>query len=202
MNLPALEQRNGDLVARELGDLDKSVTELLDEGKLAIDYGALGQRAKGLAADIEGDAVVVTRTEPRNSPLGCLFACLFPLIFVYVGFFLDGVPRPFGWLFGMAGILFEVVFVIAVAWDIVSRERIRVSFEDMRINAVSPWGETKGKTVPVELIEGVEIGSTPGRRRKSLVVASDDGTLTFGQGLSQASLEFVRSTVLAKLSAA
>lgn len=202
LNLPALEERDGGLVAREIADLDKSVTELLGEGKLSVDYDVLAAPAMGLAADLEDDAVVITRTGPRNSPLGWLIACLFPLIFVYVGFFLDDVPAPFGWLFGLVGLFFEVIFVAGVGWDICSRERIRLSFEEVRINAVSPWGETKGKVVPAELIESVDIAREPGRWRSSLVLGSDEGTLTFGQGLPEASLAFVRNAVLAKLSAA
>ena len=45
------------MVRRDAGDLDKSVGELIQEGKVDIDYDTLSRPAEGLAVDIEGDAI-------------------------------------------------------------------------------------------------------------------------------------------------
>jgi len=65
LKLPAVEQADGGVVARDVADLDKPVAALIREGKLEVDYGQLQERAEGLAVDIEGDALVVTRTGPE-----------------------------------------------------------------------------------------------------------------------------------------
>ncbi len=195
---PALEESADGMVAREAEDLDKPVGELMREGKVTVDYDALSEKAEGLAVDFEGDTIVITRTGPRNSPVGSVLALLFPLIFIYIGFFHDGT-QPALAVFGVMGILLQALFVLFIAWDQVARHRLRVGPRALRLNQIGPWGETEGKTLPVAEIETVTVGREKGKGPTAVMVSGDSGMLKFGTRLPRASLDFIHNTVLAKI---
>jgi hypothetical protein len=197
--LPALEEGEGGMVRREVGDLDKSVGELIAEGKVEIDYDTLSQRAKGLAVSFEGDVVVLTRTGPVNPWWGSLIAVLFPLIFVGVAIYAPDMPWFMRYLFGGLGALFEVAFVIGVLTDILSRQRLRVGPAGVWVNRAYGGSETGGKQIDATGIETVTIARKSGGSRPALAIAGDRETVTFGRGLSRRSLEFAMHTVLAKI---
>jgi len=200
LKLPALRQGADGLVARDTEDLDKPVAELIREGKLEVDYELLQERAEGLAVDIEGETVVVTRTGPELAWWGALFMVAFPLIFVYVGFFVEKVPGFAGWLFGGMGLLFEAVLLSAVVWDRISRQRLRVGPREVTVNAIGPKGETKGKSMAVGEIEEVTVGRRKGDNSgMKLRITGDRKRLSFGQRLPRASLDFLENLVLAKI---
>ena len=201
LGLPALEEGDGDLVARDVEDLDKSVGDLISEGKIAVDYDLLSRRAEGVAVDVEGDTVVVTRTGPQNHIVASVLACLFPLIFIYVGFFLEDVPAGFGWLFGLMGCLFEVGFLLGFGWDRISRQRLRIGPDAVTINAIGPWGETRGFTLAIDEIEAVRVARKPGAQRHSLMIDTDRKSRRFGGGLPADTLDFVRNAILGKIAA-
>jgi hypothetical protein len=199
LNMPALEEGEDGLIERAAGDLDKSAADLVREGKIEIDHGALGTKAEGLGADIVGDSLVITRAGSRNHPLGWAFMVLFSGIFLYFGFVFEDTPGPVRWPVGGIGLFFAVGLVTGAIWDIVSRERLRVSSSEVRILSITRWGETRGRAIPASGVEGVKVVREPGQWRKSVVIGSDERALTFGQGLAEESLAFVRNSVLAKL---
>lgn len=197
--LPALEEGEGGVVRREAADLDKSVGELIAEGKVEIDFDILARPAKGVAASFEGDVVVLTRTGPVNPWWGSLIAVLFPLIFVGVAVFAPDMPWFKRYLFGGVGALFEVVFVIGVVTDILSRQRLRVGPAGVLVNRAYSGRETGGKRIDAAGIETVTIARKSNGSRPALAIAGDRETLTFGRGLPRRSLEFAMNTVLAKI---
>lgn len=199
LTLPALEQGEGGMVRREAADLNKSVGELIREGKVEIDYDALSHPVEGLAVDLDGDMVALTRTGPKTTWLGSLIAVTFPLVFVGVGFFAPNLETFGRVIVGGAGILFEILFVIGVYKDLTSRERLRIGPAGARINQVGSSGESKGKFIPADEIEAVTIGGKDNEGASSLVVSSDRKTFRFGGGLSRPALEYAMNTVLAKI---
>ena len=202
LKLPALEQDEGSVVARDVEDLDKPVAELIDEGKVAVDYDALKQRAEGLAVDIEGDAVVATRTRPQVSLLGMLLFLAFPAVFVYVGFFLgegDAVDRIGRLVVGAMGVFFGVSILAGLVWDRLTRRRLRIAPDRLTVTAVGPWGESRSRSLDAGEIEGVRVGREHENRRPAVLIQGDRQTLAFGRGLPEASLEFLRNAVLAKI---
>lgn len=199
LKLPALRESAEGMIARDVADLDKSVSELIDEGKVEIDRNLLLEQPDGITADMMGQDLVVTRAGPRNTLIGSLIAVLFPLIFVYVGFFLPDVPLFFGLVFGIVGIIFEVVFVIGVIWDHISRERLRITPQDVVVNTVGPKGESKGRTLSLDAVELVNTGSRKGRSGNALVFAGDGGEINFGKGLPEATLQYLKNLVLARI---
>jgi hypothetical protein len=199
LNLPAFEQGEGGMVRRAAADLDKSVGELIQEGKVEIDYETLSRPAAGLTVDIEGDNIVISRTGPRNPWWGSLIAVLFPLIFVGVGFFAPGLGLIGRVIFGGMGLLFELLFVIGVYQDLATRARLRVGPEGVRVNKVGGRGESKGKFIPAAEIEGVTLKRQDNEWRSSVVISSDRENLRFGTGLPRTSLEFTLNAILAKI---
>jgi len=199
LNLPAFEQGEGGMVRRDSGDLDKSVGELIQEGKVDIDYDALSRPATGLAVDIDGDTIAITRTGPQNPWWGSLIAVLFPLIFVGVGFFVSDLGLFGRIIFGGMGLLFEVLFVIGVYQDLTTRARLRVGPDGVRVNKVGSRGENKGKFIPAAEIEAITMKRKDNGGRSSVVISSDRENLRFGVGLPRMSREFAMNTVLAKV---
>ena len=94
LGLPALEQSADGLVERPVEDLDKPVSALLEEGKLTVDYDLLEQKAEGIAVDLEGEEIVVTRLGPRNHIGSMAVMVLAPLVFIGVALYasFDGDP--------------------------------------------------------------------------------------------------------------
>lgn len=197
--LPALEEGAGGMVRREAEDLDKSVGELIEEGKVDIDYDMLARPAKGLAVSFEGDVVVLTRTAPVNPWWGSLIAVLFPLIFVGVAIFAPDMPTLSRLLFGGVGTLFEVLFVVGVLIDLLSRQRLRIGPEGARVSRAYARREGVGKNLGIAEIETVTIATKSAGSRPALAIAGDRETLTFGRGLPGWSLEFAMNAVLAKI---
>ncbi len=199
LGLPALEAGEGGMVRRDAEDLDKSVGELIAEGKVDIDREALSRPAEDLAVSQEGDVTVLTRTGPANPWWGSLIAVLFPLIFVAVAVFAPDMPIYARYLFGGLGALFEVLFLAGVVTDLLSRQRLRVGPAGVWVNRAYSRSESKGKRIEWDRIETVTIARKSDASRPALAVASDDQTLTFGGGLPRRSLEFAMNTVLAKI---
>ena len=199
LNLPALDEGEDGMVRREAGDLDKSVAELIGEGKVEIDYESLSRPARGVAVHFEGDVTVITRTGPANPWWGSLIGVLFPLIFVGVALFAPDMPAFARWLFGGMGALFEVIFVIGVLTDLLSRQRLRVGPAGVWVNRAWANSETKGERIEAADIETVTLARKSDGGRPAVQIASDRDKLKFGAGLPRRSLEFVMNTILAKI---
>ena len=200
LKLPALEEGPDGLVARQSADLDKPVAALIAEGKVKIDRDALKGPAEGLTVAAGADGLVVTRTGSELAWWGALLLIGFPLIFVYVGFFLDDVPRGVGWLFGGMGLVFEALILAGVVWDRISRQRLRLGPEGLTVNALSPWGETRGKTLALAEIESVRLGRRAQESRSAaLLIAADRQTLAFGRRLPKTTLAFLENLILSEI---
>ncbi len=205
LGVPAIEESADGLVERDIQDLDKSVSELLEEGKLKIDYDSLGQKAEGVAVEVEGDELVVTRQGPQNSPATMIFFLAFPWIFIGVAYFSgSGADRTGAWLAGGFGVLFEVILICVVLWDLLSRERLRIGPYDLTTCSISRWGESKGRSLSVSAVETIKVGGPEGGARNTklqpaLVMVADRGKLAFGKRLPRETLDFLRNLILAKI---
>ncbi len=199
VGLPALEEGEAGIVRREAEDLDKSVGDLIGEGKVAIDREVLSRPPTGLAVGYEGDVVVLTRTGPTSAWWGSVLAVLFPLIFVGVAVYAPNVPATARYLFGGIGALFEIVFMIGVLTDLLSRQRLRIGPAGVWVNRAYRHSESKGRRIEADRIETVTIARKSDASRPALAIASDHETLTFGNGLPRRALEFAMNTVLAKI---
>ena len=131
--------------------------------------------------------------------LNALIAVLFPLIFVGVAVYAPDMPPFMRYLFSGLGALFEVLFVIGVLVDLLSRQRLRVGPAGVWVNRAYSGSESKGKRIEAAGIETVTIARKSSGSRPALAISSDRETLNFGGGLPRRSLEFAMNTVLAKI---
>lgn len=201
LGLPTLEERADGLVARDVDDLDKSVGELMREGKVSVDHGLLAQgAAEGVQVETRGDTLVITRTG-RSTPLwGELLGLAFPAIFIYFGLSFGDLPMIVRVFLVGLGTIFEVAFLAAVVWDRISRQRLVIAPDFVHLRAVSPFGATKGKRLATPEVEGVEVQrGRKNDRRFAVTITTDKDALRFGLGLPAATLDYIRNAVLARL---
>lgn len=195
LDLPALEDSAEGPVSRNVQDLDKSLADMLSEGKLSVDYERLGQRAEGIAVEFEDDVIAVTRTAPKYPVWLALAVALFPLVAVFLAVGLEHGIGTFLW----AALPFEALFAGPFAWDYVSRERLRAGRDEVRISAVTPWFETRGRRVAMTAVETVHLVRSGRERTTSLAIATDRRVLRFGARLPHETLEFLCQLLLAKV---
>ena len=193
-DVPAIESSADGEVTRDAEDLDKSVRELAAEGKLEADFDARPP-PDGLAAAHEGDELVVTATQPVNNLWLMALVALFPLIFVYVGFSEGG----FVYIFAAFGLLFEILIVAGIIWDVLTRQRLRIGRNHVSKQWVAAWGAGRPKRLDADSIESVTITAKEAGRPRQLAIASDDRTLSFGRRQSDEALEWLRQAVLAHI---
>jgi hypothetical protein len=192
--LPALEEAAEGEIRRDVEDLDKSVAELAAEGKLETDFQARPP-PDGLVATYEGDALLVTRTGPVNNLFVMLLVAAFPWVFIVIGWREGG----FAYLFLAFGVLFELAIIAGIIWDMATRQRLRVTAEQVAKYWVAAWGQGRGKRLAAAGIESVHIGKSGSGAGTRLVIAGDDEILQFGARLSDEALEWLRQAVLSRL---
>jgi hypothetical protein len=92
------------------------------------------------------------------------------------------------------------LWLIAIAIVVLTRqarEELRVSKSEVSTRLLMPWGPTAVKSVPARAVKGVAVQSPPGYGDQTLVcVVTDESTLTFGLGLSEAEKEWARDCII------
>jgi len=78
-----------------------------------------------------------------------------------------------------------------------ARPGLDVGRDSIRYYRRMPWGESHGKVWKTDAIEDVRICKPVGERRDAVQLCSNDGTMSFGQGLSREGLEWLKNCVLA-----
>ena len=89
--MPAVEKDGEQLVKRDVEDLDKSVRELVTEGKIEVRFDPSQRPPKGLTVRVDGDALDITVTKKGMPVVGSLIGLAIPAVFIYIGFFVDDI---------------------------------------------------------------------------------------------------------------
>lgn len=194
LNLPALKKRDTETKTPKIAERAEPIAALLHEGKIALDPEVAPPTPGEIAVEEQGDELVFTLLKPQATWWSAALFLGLPLIFVYLGFFF-GVDAA--WPLGAFGLLFEALFVAGLAHDRLTRRRIRLSRERLALGWVSSRREKLKRSLPTARIATLRAIRRGGWR--ALEVASDQATLTIGQGLSPASLNWLRQVILAKL---
>ncbi len=194
LHLPALEGEGDTMTSRDVEDLDKSVRELAREGKLEVTFDPSAPPPEGITLQIEDGHLLIGLPRARFSIIGWLFGLLFPAVFISIGFGVSDAPV----VFGIVGIVILVGVVAAMVWYLVARGVVRVGPDQVRLSYRTPWGETAGRALASDQIETVRIGRAVERQGQvGVVMVTDETTLTAGPGLPPASLEWLKSCILA-----
>ncbi len=198
LKLSALEKSEGKIVKRDVEDLDKSIQELVKEGKIKVDEVSMESPPEGIAVRSEQDLIRITITKKGLPFLAMIFMILFPLIFVYVGFFVKDAP----FMFGVVGIIIEAICVAAIAWAYIATPQLRIGGQDVHFAYLTKWGEVLSTKLLRTSIEQVVIKSSSDNRNtnKGVVLESDRGMIKFGQGLPEDTLHWLKNCIIKSLS--
>ncbi len=196
---PALEEGPEGLIARKAEELDEPLPEQIRQGKVEIDQDLLRQPPEGLTVAVEDDSIIVTRNGPTATLPGVLAVSIFPLILIGLGFFVEVVRQPAGQIVGGIGLALGALFITALIWDLISRQRLKLGPEALTVTTVGPWGETMSKSVPLSEVQGIRVGRVGSEPKPALHITGTHRKLIFGRVLPERSLSFLENLVLTAL---
>lgn len=199
--LPALSIGDRGLVQREYTDLDKSLKELADAGKLP--FIASGKFPAPSSLEIE-EKKLETVIEPAGIYWDT-FSTLFLFIAIAAVFLLTaggvyltiiGTTLPLKyWALG-------AILLVAVAYfalKLFNSYRLIISDSHIAVCETLFGSVLKTDTLDVKKIENVELSYNPTIDRYSLAVISDDKIITFGSRLPVSDLLWLKDYVIRKL---
>ena len=194
LNKPALEGGKGNMVARAVEDLDKSVRDLAREGKLEVDFDPRKPPPAGFDLRVEGDLLRVTLPKTKSSIIGSLFIMAFAGVFIFIGFGIDDAPV----MFGIIGLLFLLLVLGGLAWSGITRQVLHIGRDRVRIFHETPWGDTSGKVLDTSQIETVRIGhERSSNEREGVLLVTDEATKKIGEGLTTEAQNWLKNCILA-----
>jgi hypothetical protein len=197
LNMPAIETDGSKMIKRDAEDLDKSVRELVKEGKVRLEFDPSKPPPHGLSLKVDGDALELTVVKKKSSPVRAVIAVLIPGAFMYIGFFVENCPV----FIGTVGAAFFLAFLAAFIWSLIVKDQIRISKDEILISQLTPWGPTIGDRISSEDVEVVRIGRERNQGRDSVLIETDQGNSKFGDGLSAESLEWLKNCIMRVISA-
>jgi len=186
LNLQAVEKDGSSLIKRDVEDLDKSVRELVNEGKLNIDFDISQSPPKGLQAKSVGDMFQVIVKVKYFSLFGIVVIAL--MIWGLFFYFTFGGKN---WVtFVILSILFFILGVKALVSIVFTRASIKLGENTIFVNAITPWGETAGTTIVASEIESVVVSGY------EVLIKTDERQVAIGRGLSAEALQWLKNCIL------
>jgi hypothetical protein len=205
LGLPALWQDKyeygEEYTRRDPDDLDKSVRELVAEGKLEFTFDPAAAVPDELKLDIQGDQLEIV--------IGTSKTPLWVTLIVMLLFF----PLPASFLcVGLTGNIFFGILGIFIGMRMIRALKetketsnmiiplVRIKREGLHILGRTPEGETKGRHIRADAIENVRVG----KKKKndvfpSVLVDTYEGSHAIGEGLDKDTLEWLRNCILNKV---
>lgn len=206
-NLPALEEAGGTISARAVEDLDKSVSELAEEGKLEFDYDPNAPPPYGVSlnrvTDSRGDVIVLSIRPWTGAFSRVALILAFPVVLMMIVIWLTVPDLAFAQA-GLAVGAFGIAAFLALLAVRLFAQRLEITRDAIEVsNLFLPLGRVIGtpRRMTFAEIENVTVRS-PARQPRQVVITGDNGTLRFGRGLSPEALEWVRGSVIAAIATA
>lgn len=199
LKLPAIEIEDDGLLARGHEDLDKSLAELVAEGKVNHAFDPDAQAPEGLVVTRDhADAFTIAITAPRI-PLwfvGILLA-------VAVGFFAVGFvggPKPV--VMAFIGLVLAAFAIFLLHRDRSSARAIRLDRSRLTVDDAFHGGRRSPSTFSFDEIESITLRSGDRNSGRELVIAGDAGRIKVGSGLSNEALDWLRNFLIAAITTA
>ncbi len=195
LNLNAVEKDGDGFIERAVEDLDKTVAELVREGKIDVSFDPSQNVPQELVVHPEGDELVITITK-KKSAVGCVISALvamgIPGAFIYLGFLSKKAPP----MFGVVGVFFVLVMIVVAVFGIMMKERIRVSRNMVSTCWTGRWGDLFTRSINGSELESVKVYRKDGTAQEAVWLVSDMNTLAVGRGLKREALEWLRNCIL------
>jgi len=204
LGVPAIDTRGGEPQVRAAADVDKSIRELADEGKVQAEWAARPPPA-GLEVVHEGDA-----DAPDSQEILVTIRAKKHPVWIYGGLLAFGA---FLVIVGAADLAFlPVIFGgglgAGVVWHWKSEERnprtIRITRTQLLIDTPSPGNKTGHDVIDHRAIESVEVSGKHDRTviGSQLVIATDREDYKAGAGLSKDGMAWLRDLILSAVAKA
>lgn len=193
LNLAAL---NADGVARDREDLDKSLRQMVQEGKVPVAFDPAGPVPQGLQVNrLQRDGQEMLEVMIQAPRLPGWLVVLFVLILlpVGIGVLLEG-ENPFGLVvvIAMLGLVFYMRRHDRQHPRLLQLTRQAISYDDK-------WGGVRGSgaglSLPLDQVEQVHLADNG----RELVIASDRGQIRTGAGLDRAALDWLKNYLTATI---
>lgn len=194
---PAVEGEGNETVTRAVEDLDKSVRELAHEGKLTVAFDPARPRPAGVSMSVvEGQRLRIELPRTPVSVGGVVIALVISGTFIGISIGEKSAPA----LLGIFGAFFFLVVLTGLVWQIIARPVIVAGADAIELRHRTPWGETRGRIVESARVESMRIGRRGASNQNSpvgLLLVTDEKTLSVGDGMPMATLEWLRDCLLA-----
>ena len=206
LDVPAIDEAHGETQVRAAGDVDKSIKELSDEGKIQAEWDERPLPA-GLKLMHEGD-----KADPDQQVIEVtILARLFPVwlygVILALGTFLLSVgifdlaflPVLFGGALG-GGVIWH--------WQYEQRNprKVRITRSVVEMKTPNPGNPPMHSTIHHGTIESVniskQVGDSHGLLGAQLVILTDQGEYKTGSGLSREGLVWLRDLILSAVAKA
>lgn len=193
LKLPALEGEEGQFVKRDASDLDKSVRELVAEGKLKVDFDPSRRPPKGITAEMKDQRLCINLPAAPLHLGGMFGAFLFIGVFGFIGFFADDASVTFG----IIAIILLLIFIGAISLDRYAPPVLEVGRDKIKYYRIAPWGDTMEQSISTEEIESVYVGQKHANQgKKGVMVVSDTKSIKIAEGQPEETLEWIKNCIL------
>lgn len=202
LGLPALEadrSESSGMAARDHGDLDKPLRELVKDGRLGHAFDRDSAPPSGLRVTRDGpNSFAVTILAPRT-----------PIWFLGL-FMLTGMAIVAGALFTVMPVIFAVVGLILVGGagyalyrDRTSNRQLRLDRGSLALNDDFMFGHNTCKALFFDEIESIAIRrEASGGTGDELVISGDNARMHVGFGLSREALTWLKNFLTAAIATA
>ncbi|KAA9010648.1 hypothetical protein [Histidinibacterium aquaticum] len=210
LGLPAIDERDGAREVRAAEDVDKSLRQLADEGRLEETEWAETPAPRPLEVERAGDP-----SRPETQELRVRLHATEVPVWVYGAFVGMGVLLLLSSLFSLdgGGMLFGLIFVGAGAgvWYLERRNPREVRISREEITYIVPNVESRGFSVPLSEIESVQVRDVQGAQVMGRSVAlfggqlslsTDRGERRLAGGLPRDALDWLKRYVTSAIATA
>ena len=199
LKLPAIEIEGDALSVRGHDDLDKTLGELVEEGKVSHAFDPDAPAPEGLVVTRDhADAFTIAITAPRF-PLWFLGIFLAMGVGLFAGAFLGG-QKPV--LMACTGLVFSAVAILLLHRDRSSARAIRLDRSRLTVDDAFRGRRRTPSTLSFGEIESITLRTEDGNMGRELVIAGDAGQIQVGSGLSHEALKWLRNFLIAAITTA
>lgn len=197
LNMPALEYDGDGLVTRKTDDLDKSIGQLVREGKLKSDFDPTKGIPSQLKLQTVGDALHVTVNTRGIHTTPLIVVSILPLTFIILPLLVPHLPKAMM----IPGIFFGVALGAVIFSSLTTKSQLRISRDTIRLVQLTRRGDKEIATMRANAIETLRLARVQNSRRMQLEIATDGQRAEVGAGLPREALEWLRSCIIRVLSA-
>lgn len=191
LNIPAVVMDAGAVEVRDAVDLDKSIKQLADEGKLDVDFDPGKPAPAGVKLRIIGDDLEITMHRKLNA--GAFVSLLaVALIMIFAGY---GTKTNAPLWFIIGAIMLFIAACMCISSYMI-HEQVIVRKESVDTQIITPWKAIAANRMYTKFIEDVRVDKSIKTGIDVLYIESDEKVMTIGEGMSVETLQWIKRCIL------